>query len=714
VSESAFPDWVGRFFSEGNGWNLQKIMESGYPPEVQVHLEAMVRPALQDRAPAVMPRLKVDRQLMFYVVSDERRELVELTDVLGAYLGSVRTRIDPEIHVEATDEIEESLLARWPHGFVSIDIPRELNSQRSDVYRVFERINVALARYAERPPSAGVVRRPIGRILCDFFVACDRLDGVAASELLQELQSTGVMSARNLLSLELQTLATRGEWRAITSHPKLESIFGRRIPGRVTEVLLDALGHTEIRSAEPADHQLDVLSQRLENVGALFMRSPGLAVEGNQNRWKVWALGAVALSYGRALEVLPAEAVGISWVTKLRHWGGLGQDAPPEREAGTDLDVPRNIEGAAQLLKRSLDLDPKEGAAIYNALCEFPSSVLDDIGIHRALGSVWRALQEDFAPQGGVDSWLTWIESLTGPGEERISVETLSEACRQWERSGWNEQGINELLLNLPDSGHTQSFREGIPVLRSWLADRSVKASASLITTMLLVLAIDKVHSAQDLGLLADLIGDLTDVAHTREQYSDAAFAAVDIWNRTKSVRTFYRGLDVMDVLLDSVCADPAARLGYWTALQAFCLAEWHRLSTEQQLLVREAAQAFTGSSEQFPTTTLSRGFDTSIQKVDPGSKRLGIYTLTEGAGRRAKVVLGELFPNLDIQLNHDKSATSSLINLAKTADYFIFSAQSAAHQAFYPVVQRRDDILYPTGKGSSSIVTCFLDALKS
>jgi hypothetical protein len=98
--------------------------------------------------------------------------------------------------------------------------------------------------------------------------------------------------------------------------------------------------------------------------------------------------------------------------------------------------------------------------------------------------------------------------------------------------------------------------------------------------------------------------------------------------------------------------------------------------------------------------------------RVDLRNKMLAIYTLTEGAGRRAKNVLSEDYPGLEIRLNHDKKATSELMNIAKTADYFVFSAKSAAHQAFYPVANIRKDLIYPAGKGASSIVRCFKNAL--
>jgi hypothetical protein len=443
------------------------------------------------------------------------------------------------------------------------------------------------------------------------------------------------------------------------------------------------------------------------------MRSPGLAIRGNENRWKIWAIGAVAFGYARAIEALPQEVLGADWILQLQQWGGLQQETKlSARDTVEAMDAAPTIEGAVSLLKRSLALDPEEGLAIYRRLCDFPADVLKEIEAHRVLGSVWQTLQDDFAPQRNIDSWSAWLSSLMQQDVEQITVQTLSDVCRQWEPGRWDEQAMSRQLLGLADSGDSRRFREGIPVLRGWLQDRQIQTSASFVAQMLLVLAVDEVHSVQDLALTADLIGDLTSVAHTKEQYGEAINAAIEIWNRTKSIKSLYDSLDLLDVLLDSVCPDLAARLSFWTVLQEFCLTEWRRLTDQQQLLVREASVAVSGSSAQFPVVRTYQ-YSSGGTRVDPGSKRLAIYTLTEGAGRRAKAVLSELFPNLDIQLNHDKSATSALINLAKSADYFVFTAQSAAHQAFYPVVQRRDDILYPAGKGSSSIVRCFLDAIE-
>ena len=152
--------------------------------------------------------------------------------------------------------------------------------------------------------------------------------------------------------------------------------------------------------------------------------------------------------------------------------------------------------------------------------------------------------------------------------------------------------------------------------------------------------------------------------------------------------------------------------VNFWNSLQEFCIAHWDRLANDQKLVVLRTAEDAIHSVEQFPPLP-DEEEETKPERVDVTNKRLAIYTLTEGAARRAGAVLGELFPKLEIKLNHDKSSTPGLVNLAKTADFFIFASRSAAHQAFYPVTKERDDILYPAGKGSSSIVRCFLEAIQ-
>jgi hypothetical protein len=329
------------------------------------------------------------------------------------------------------------------------------------------------------------------------------------------------------------------------------------------------------------------------------------------------------------------------------------------------------------------------------------------------LRNVWRSLKNEYTTASEVDSWSSWLSALIDEASNTMPLSAVVEHCRNWDTDQWAEEVVTEQLYALADSESSSIVRNVVPVLRQWLLDRSVGMSADLIEQIMLVLSVDDVFSTQDLALFAELVSDLVNVAHTEKQYADAVSSIENCWKRVKSVNSLEHGLEIMDVLLDSVCANEQARLGYWNLLQEFCIANWDRLTQDQQLIVIRISDTAIGVSSQFPNIRVPEDEDTSRQ-IDLSEKKLAIYTLTEGAAKRASAVLADLFPGMTIKLNHDKTATDALVNLARTADYFVFASRSAAHQAFYPVTKARDDILYPTGKGSSSIVRCFIDAIQN
>jgi hypothetical protein len=713
VNQAAALEWLETFFAEGNGWDLGKIRRGDYPPELQMRLDRLLRSASEGGGPMALPRLDGDKQLWFYVVARDQRELGDLAAVIKAYLGQVRSRSDYQVHLQSSDAVEGLLLQRFAAGFLRISIPKDLNAERDEVYEVFDTIDAALSRFAERPKGIGPMQRPIGRILSDFFVACDQGDGVAAVQLADELRASGRLSTRNLLSVQLQALAARRQWRSLLSHPDLPRLLSGRIPTAIVETLLKAVHETEIQSADPREYDLEALQSKLEVIGEVFRRPPGLRHFRDADLWRAWGIGAAALGYARAIDALPVKLLGDQWIEDLRTWGQIGPATYKSKGSfQSALVAPPSLDSAVSMLKQALVLDVDEGRAIYRRLSQYPQDVIKEIESHSALRGVWLSLQGDFSCDDRLTSWADWFRSLGTGRLAETSVQALAEACRQWEPASWREDEIRDLLFEIGSSDASLQFRQAIPVLRKWLKDGNLKLSATFVEQALLVIAVDEIHSQQDLILVGDLIGDMTAGPHTLEQYRAAVDASVEIWRRTKSVIALHAGLDLMDLLLDSVCADQHARQALWTSIQEFCIAEWRRLSAEQRLLVREAALAVLQTAEHLPADTVAAA-DDSRQQLNLAGKRLAIYTLMDGAARRAKAVLEALFPQLNIQLNHDRTATAALVNLANTVDYFIFSSQSAAHQAFYPVTQRRSDLLYPAGKGSSSIVRCFLDALE-
>jgi hypothetical protein len=93
--------------------------------------------------------------------------------------------------------------------------------------------------------------------------------------------------------------------------------------------------------------------------------------------------------------------------------------------------------------------------------------------------------------------------------------------------------------------------------------------------------------------------------------------------------------------------------------------------------------------------------------------KRIGIYTLTEAAGARAKAALKSMYPGCRVEVNSDLVCTAKLASLAEAADLFIFAWKSSSHQAFYCVTDAMAprEPVWAAGKGTASILRAVSDS---
>jgi len=710
MTSPSHKDWLVEFFDIGNSWDLTRIDSGDYSGTLQFHLQAMINTASLTPTHFVLPFLDNEKCLWFYILGSDRKNLTEMKQVLEAHLGAVATVFDSRILQSAEVGAEEVLLREFPHGFSKFHIPVALNDDKPRIYKVFQSINSAVERIQTRPRTIANVKRPVGRILSDFFIAYDRLDGPATSELCAELRANGDLNARNLMSIELQTMAANGSWTQVLSYSYLGDLLRGRVPGRLAEVLIDAVHQVIIRSNSPAEHNFVELGRSLESLRLFFLSTPDLRVE--PEIWKVWCIGATACGFPRIHETLRDWIHDDDWIKELTHWAGL-EDSHTAPNLETDV-ISRNtpVENASELLRQILDVNQIEGLQLYKELLQYPERVFEEIRARHSTRVLLESIEKDYAVKSEIGDWSALLQSLSGDSSAQISVEEVADESRDWEASSWDLGEVSSSLYDLADSEQAHYFREVIPVLRTWLSKQEISVTSDFIEQLITILVIDDTYSHLDLILISDLVSDMTSLPHSKEQYKQAVNAVAACWDKVKSVKTVGPALDFMDELLDSVCADPEVRLSYWNDLQGFAISNWTRLELDLQFVIREISIAVTGASSQFPSMEEIGADGVHGRVIDLSHKKLAIYSLTESAAQRARSVLTQLFPGLEVHLNHDHGATKQLMNLAKTADYFIFASRSAAHQAFYPVVKERKDLIYPAGKGSSSLVRCFLESL--
>ena len=459
-------------------------------------------------------------------------------------------------------------------------------------------------------------------------------------------------------------------------------------------------------------NNIDEVRDKVSRLRPVFSCLPNLSHDpGQVLKWRTWAICAAALGYAVTREKLPTAIFEETWFDTLDNWAGVSKSIEVEVDSlESVLLAEPTIENAAKLLALSVTTSDSDGFSIYRKLSEYPVGLLKELEAHKKLDSIWQLLREQYDKRVEIGNWSDWLQCQIDGADRNIPPESLQEVCQKWNAENWDEVSVLEKLDLIVDQ-RPHLFRDATPILRSWLIANQINVSPSLISQIMLSLAADEIHSVQDLSLMADLLSDLVETPHTETEYQECVSYAVESWRKVKSTSSLGNGLELMDILIDSPCAREESRIEFWNAIQEFCISHWSRLSVETKLLVTQLSETLLGDSHQFqkeaPIDT-----DELADVTDLSGKRLGIYTLTESAGRSARQVLSKLFPDLRIDLNHDKSATENLKHLAKNADYFVFASRSAAHQAFYPVTKLRKDILYPTGKGMSSIVTCFLQEI--
>ncbi len=705
-----------------SGWDLQKLRgNEPYPEPLNTNLLEMLDTSSAGKLPIVIPRMDGSKQLHFYLVGKDEQQLEEIYSVANAYLGCSYTKHTPIKHVSTEDSFEQLVLNLYPQGFRLISIYKSCSKDdKNATHWVMTSLNKVINQYHLRPVSFTSIQRPIGVILRHFFIATKNHDGISALKLVDELRSRQRLSPRNILSLEIQALAAGSRWQQIFHHEKIGDLLKGTIPRRLQDVLLKGISADGNDSTIPNDYSIKLLSKRLETLSPLFSSLPDLGLDGSfVTRWKLWAIGAVSLGRTNAIEELP-DSIDLDWVADLREWAGVEEvvkQVTQSKKIGKAecLDADISIGSAVKLLSESLLADFQTNRQIYLKLADYPLSIMGGLSdINPSFSTIWEALKETHSDQVEIDNWNSVFQKLSGnctAEESENLLQITVDLSEYWSADSWHEKEILKNIEGVSEDVAQCTLRGLLPVLLEWLERKERRIPSDAIEYFIYLLVSDEQIASDDLQICEDLLTMLLNQPHSKAEYINVLDCVEECWGKIKSLRSVDLILEVFEVLIDLPCADENKRLKSWLLVQATLVNLWGRLEKHQQQLCIEIAQYIVGDISALPVLPKAEQVKDK-GKTNMGGKCLAIYTLLEGAGKRAKTILTTEFPGLEVIVNHDKTATDALLNLAKTADYFIFSSRSAAHQAFYPVSKKRKDLIYPEGKGTSSIVRAFKEVL--
>lgn len=724
--------WLKTFFSYENFIEVDKpnsdvLLNTVYPLIIDA------KDKLQGSRPFFLASCN-DNVLYFYGFSDGRKNLMELRNGLHYALGTSNTS-HYRIIRQPSFEYEKEALQAFPHGIVRFELLEysSKNQRIESVKYVISKLLQISKRFEIKPTFKPNISRPVGRMLRDFFVACRHKDSELITDYLGEIKNSGKLSHRNIISLELQSLKAQSKWEEILSHDSLIDYVSGIIPSRIYHILVRAISKTlEIHEARLEEMDLVLVRAKLDKFQPFLTNKLALKSDSRfQEDWKSWVLLNVILGVENVVEVVP-DFIEKSWVENIeslikRTALTLKVKQSFSEEFKSLLESPKDINTASALFRYAENCSSIEIPEILDWLDKLPLEIRKEIKSCIPLRKKWNEYEDyvygvndeskdvtheevtDDLPHSGVHPTLDWNTWFSNGYKRSVNVDLLMES---------KSEGFDlEMVTNkIKECSEPEKIRDISPHLLRWIEEREVKTDSEFWLSLIELISVDDQTSLTTILLLKDLINHFLQTPHSQAQYKEVLEAFDLVLSVELSRRSLGAVIDFIESLFDYAIKDENyLKFGIWPKIRSFAADHWDEYEVDTQSVLIWLEKQLSPESllfEKLRSQKNNPSLNANSEQLE--GKKIGISTLTEKAGKRAAEILNTLFPSVEVILNHDKVATDTLRSLVKTADYFVFCNKSAAHQSYYAIKDINKNIIYPDGKGSSSIVRALIANLKS
>lgn len=727
--------FIRAFFGEGNDLGREDIDRS---ENLRRLVDDVTSPA---RPPVVLPR-RTDSHVTWYVIPRSSSQARRIAPEVRAFVGPSWARWTAPEQLNVDDTVDAAAMA-FAQGRI-LRFTNEGNKELAECWKVIDRMRTS---WAQRPSDAQGPIRTGAALLADFEEALAGGDPALGEDRLTELRRRGLISAENGRFLEIRLLAAAGRWGTIATAPDLEDLARIRRPWLVTESLLTALYRVHLRPLEGEGNPDDAIRRARELGGSL--EGLFLTVGPLRDPDAVSAIAAVRAGRpGASRQDITqlAETPGlpgptVAWIQALAETVGPPEATPSTtaREAMQEGNLDRayrlactatpSRETAEILLQCAFEVETLEAAsralAAIGALAE-PDR--DAVLKRRANRVALQAVTELVAPRSDAEarsapvSWVAWGERLVADPDWKSSQAVA--ICGELEFTSDDmdaeaAQRLAETLLEVADSNRRSVLRDALPRLVSWMGrnDLDPAAERALGAAIMTVLALSDDSGEAGLEVGYTILESQLRVGLTDDEYGELMDQLTLLWERRGSRATAGWLADVYEQLdLHPGPAEPAV---------AFVSATLQRVAERASRIdevvlegLRIGATALAGA-ELAERTLPDRPEEETTAQDEVGrslvGKTIAIYTLDPQVATRARDAILRRFPRVHVELDASLVSTPTLVNLARTADYFILAVRSAKHAATDAIGANRPPdlpLIWPRGRGSTRMVQALVEAV--
>lgn len=744
--------WLESFFSGRNALKWEAVVGRSAPP---AWLE-LVLPWIASFAgsgawsPIVLPVFGPNGPCQWYGMASDEAGANALSQELTAFVGPSFSDFRGQLlSPDSADAMEKALLERFGR-FVFCFEPVTAAACSG----IVDALQLYLGLLRRRPEIPDRTQRPFGKVRAEFDRALLAGNEPDARRLREELVSSGRMDAEQQKYLDIRMLAGLGrQYQLAHDYPLVKSVLGLSLPAQTIADLVGALYSTYIAEIEDSDDDEAVLGafrrEIANNFGPLFLERKGVRHPSVLKAFMLYELVQAEPNRGRCQAIVSAYPEDDGRVLVERWAGRLASNALPRTDLFESARQALADEDYGLALQLSFDAFPDSWT--YGAMLRCAVEMEDAEVALRVLAAVDEApeaerlkwTKRDLSrlqqlrsetsgkPEEPVElpirtirpeaDWLSWVTYVESGSHDRPPLQVLEDALPRWSVEAYasDPAECRELAERIGNAGGAaeQTFRDAFASLVEFFVDRParpVRGFGPLYAMLIRIVAWNGMVSVNELELASAVVQALVSLAPSRDNYAEAVDAYAEILAANSAPGNVDWALNAAEMLALHASPDSESRLRFFMAVVEMARACAHRLRPVQYEILSLLAKDYgcSGLLEAFPTRS------NSAQEMAPRADfagLIGIYTLTEPAGQRARQFLRKLLPQARVEVNADHVATDKLKSLAASADIFVFAWKSSKHQAYFAAKDARGSrqTLLPLGKGSASILDCVLGELE-
>lgn len=669
-----------------------------------------------------------------YLIPFNENARSSLRDEIFAFWG-VDEGIMSEVHEQNNTEIDDSILNATRISFYKLRSNNENQFQQ-----LVEKLNLFIKVKSQSKVLLHFNVFSLEELISSFNNALILSDFNTAQRYLQEINTRPDISVINKVFLSIKYNYIIGNWDYIVRHDQLLSLKHMRRPKIITEYILMAHFNKFIR---PVVSDLETVQREFsENIWRMI--SSMLTFDENYTNQEIYLLLALAVKQKSNPTISEMKSVR----NKLEEYRVSDLSAQKYLDLITIPDIPNQINipklkdlndsGNYDDLVTMLESDVQSISlqSFEYALKIPPYEYTDSIvkRVHKLYESLDEAIKEQINTKPALAKAFEHIK--TAATQKEITIDGWFELVRIGNDENQILSQFDELINNIEYQKVTDQTIEQLNLLfrerRNHWVDQ-VKQLIPLIVKNLENINVSKITLKWKLDLLKyivsierignsdiELINSIVDIIIkdplSRSDFEDLVLCLMLFWDKIQSPNILLWPVEIIDEILDSNSAYKILLDDFISVYIEFLFHHRNSLSGSNLAIIKKFFEQDETHLNQLTALIADHQLANKCSRTETYIKtilakvKIGIYSLMEPAANRAKRYFETINNEANIELNHDKACTEILENLYKGSDIFVFAAKAAKHQAYKCI--GRDKIIYPSGKGASSIIRVISDEL--